>query len=177
MIGFSGTSFSIALNYNHFYNSSQSVTASDSSRFLLEYERLPSHCGCIINWLLRLTNSHSISLSTISLLSSRKLWPTVSRSVCLRIKHPPGAYAHISVTVIQWQVCSCGALSRTGGRVCHLQLLLSLVSAFSGPSPVGLLTGFYCLRFETSLFVASYDWQGYGRGIRPRLHTGVSFLV
>jgi hypothetical protein len=33
-------------------------------------------------------------------------------------------------------------------------------------------TIFYCLRFETSLFVASYDSQGYGGGIRPRLHTG-----
>jgi hypothetical protein len=28
-------------------------------------------------------------------------------------------------------------------------------------------------RFETSIFIASYDWQGYGWGIRPRLHTGV----
>jgi hypothetical protein len=27
---------------------------------------------------------------------------------------------------------------------------------------VGLVTIFYCLRFETSLFVASYDSQGYG---------------
>jgi hypothetical protein len=30
---------------------------------------------------------------------------------------------------------------------------------------------FYCLRFETSLFVASYNSQGHGGGIRPRLHT------
>jgi hypothetical protein len=29
-----------------------------------------------------------------------------------------------------------------------------------------------CLRFETSLFVASYDSQGHGGGIRLRLHTG-----
>jgi hypothetical protein len=34
----------------------------------------------------------------------------------------------------------------------------------------------YCLRFETSLFVASYDSQDYGGGIRPRLHTGVTYL-
>jgi hypothetical protein len=39
-------------------------------------------------------------------------------------------------------------------------------------SPVGIVNIFYCLRFETSLFVASYDSQGYGGGIRPRLHTG-----
>jgi hypothetical protein len=37
---------------------------------------------------------------------------------------------------------------------------------------VGLVTIFYCLRFETSPFVASYDSQGYGGGIRPRLRTG-----
>jgi hypothetical protein len=43
---------------------------------------------------------------------------------------------------------------------------------------MGLVTIIYCLRFETSLFVASYDSQGYGGGIRPRLHTGaVSFLL
>jgi hypothetical protein len=41
--------------------------------------------------------------------------------------------------------------------------------SFSGPSPLGLATVFYCLRFETSLFVASYDTQGHGGGIQPRL--------
>jgi hypothetical protein len=34
-----------------------------------------------------------------------------------------------------------------------------------------LATIFYCPSFETSLFVASYDSQGHGGGIRPRLHT------
>jgi hypothetical protein len=43
--------------------------------------------------------------------------------------------------------------------------------SFSGPSPVGLVAKFYCLKFETSLFVASYDSQGHGGGIQPRLHT------
>jgi hypothetical protein len=43
----------------------------------------------------------------------------------------------------------------------------SPAQSFSGPSPVGLVTIFYCLRFETSLFVTSYDSQGHGRGIRP----------
>jgi hypothetical protein len=41
-----------------------------------------------------------------------------------------------------------------------------------GPSLVELGTIFHCLRFESSLFVASYDLQGYGGGIRTRLHTG-----
>jgi hypothetical protein len=44
--------------------------------------------------------------------------------------------------------------------------------SFSGPSPLGLAIIFYCLRFKSSHFVASYDSQGHGGGIRPRLHTG-----
>jgi hypothetical protein len=48
------------------------------------------------------------------------------------------------------------------------------LSQFRNPSPVGLVTIVYCLRFETSLFVAFYDSQGYGGGIRPRLHTAHS---
>jgi hypothetical protein len=44
--------------------------------------------------------------------------------------------------------------------------------SFSGPSTLRLETIFHCVRFETSLFVASYDLQGHGGGIRPRLHTG-----
>jgi hypothetical protein len=49
--------------------------------------------------------------------------------------------------------------------------------SFSYPSPLGLATIFYCLRFETSLFVASYDSQGHGEGIPPRLHTEVKVKV
>jgi hypothetical protein len=51
------------------------------------------------------------------------------------------------------------------------------VQSFLGLRPFGLETIFYCLRFETSLFVASYDSQGHGEGIRPRLHTGMSLYV
>jgi hypothetical protein len=35
------------------------------------------------------------------------------------------------------------------GWICHLQLLPALASTFSGPSHIGLMTTFYCLRFET----------------------------
>jgi hypothetical protein len=71
------------------------------------------------------------------------------------------------------------------------------VQSFSGPSPAGLTTTFYCLRFETpptrkpgrrvyipqeqggpvipqalgSLFVASYDSQDYGGGTDPTENT------
>jgi hypothetical protein len=47
---------------------------------------------------------------------------------------------------------------------------------FSGSSPLGLATVFYSLRIQTSLFVASYDSQGHGGGIRPRLYTGLYWI-
>jgi hypothetical protein len=83
------------------------------------------------------------------------------------------------------------------GWVCLLQLLPA--QSFSGPSPAGHMTIFYHLRFETrptwksqvpvfishrnrlaqlypqalgSLFVASYNAQGYSGGVRPHIHTG-----
>jgi hypothetical protein len=39
-------------------------------------------------------------------------------------------------------------------------------------SPSRIRVPWDCLRFEVSLFVASYDSQGHGGGIPPRLHTG-----
>jgi hypothetical protein len=96
------------------------------------------------------------------------LRPTVSRPIYLGIRHPFAAYDLIFIIVTHLRVLLMwGSLSdeRTG--------LSFTISA--GPrqrSPVGLATIFYCLRFETSSFVASYDSQGHGGGIRTRLHTG-----
>jgi hypothetical protein len=62
-------------------------------------------------------------------------------------------------------------LWREDGSVFCICCWPSPAQYFSGPSPLDLVTKFYCLSFETSLFVASYDSQGHGGGIRPHLHT------
>jgi hypothetical protein len=108
-------------------------------------------------------DSLTTDLSNLSLDLSLVLRPTVSRPVYLGIKHPTGAYDQIFITVRQLRVCWFRALFLTRGRVC--------------PSPMGLVIIFYSLRFETFLFVASYDSQGYGGDIRPRLHTCPPFIT
>jgi hypothetical protein len=91
------------------------------------------------------------------------------------------------------------------GWVCCLQLLLALASAviFRSESR-GLMTTFCCLKFETpqtwrirfpylyppgtgwpsytpqalgSLFITSYNSQGYNGGIRPCIHMGSQWLT
>jgi hypothetical protein len=101
------------------------------------------------------------------------LWPTVSRPVCLWCQAP------IWGVRPDFYYCqdSCGFVDvglwlwREDGSAVYNCCWPSPAQSFSGPSPLGLVTIFYCLRFETSLIVASYDSQGYGGGIRPRLHT------
>jgi hypothetical protein len=81
----------------------------------------------------------------------------------LGTKHRYWADDQIFITVRQSRVSWFDALSLTRGRICRLQLLLAFAAqSFSGLSTVGLVIMYYCLRFETSHFVASYDSQSYG---------------
>jgi hypothetical protein len=67
------------------------------------------------------------------------------------------------------------APSPTRGRVCRLQLQLVLASTvIFGSESVRTRDHILLSQIRDFLFVASYDSQGHGGGIRPRLHTGVS---
>jgi hypothetical protein len=85
---------------------------------------------------------------------------------------PDFYYCQTVADLLMWGAFS---LWREDGSVVYNCSWPLPVQTFSGPTPMGLVTIICCLRFETSLFVASYDSQGYGGGIRPRLHTGDLF--
>jgi hypothetical protein len=101
------------------------------------------------------------------------LLPTVSRPVSLGIGPPIGTFDQILVALLLfvWQLrySAFNASSLTRKRVCSLQCNHSLVRAVTPNNytlPSHLRLG--------SLFVASYESQGYGGSILSRLHTSQS---
>jgi hypothetical protein len=95
---------------------------------------------------------------------------STSKSWC---RAPSGAHDQILLFDSYGLVFVGRPLWREEGSVFCICCWFSPAQSFSGPSPLDLATIFYCLSFATSLFVASYDSQGHGGGIPPRLHTGI----
>jgi hypothetical protein len=112
---------------------------------------------------LTLHTSHFTLPSCLRL--SLMLPPTVSRVVCLGIKHPSGAYEQIFITVRQSRVCWCGAHSLTRRWVCRLKLLLALARAVilgsesSGTRDHILLSQIRDFPFRRILRLAGLRWR------------------
>jgi hypothetical protein len=106
--------------------------------------------SCYINYAIQVGLKLNGTYQLLSL--SLTLRPTVSRPVCLGIKHPSGAYDQIFITCVTVTVLFLwGAFSDERSGLSFVCCWPLPAQSFSGPSPLGLQTIFYCLRFETSI--------------------------
>jgi hypothetical protein len=120
--------------------------------------------------------THKSSVSTGLIKSKSKWhcgWRSVSESVSLGVEPHLGPMSRYLFLSDSYVLVSVGRpLWREDVFVFFMCRWPLPAQLFSGPSPLRLATEFYCLRFEISLFVASYDSQGHDGGIRPRHNTG-----
>jgi hypothetical protein len=121
---------------------------------------MPGPTGCYSTYV-----SLSLSLSLV-------LLPTVSRLVCLGIKHPSWACGQVFITVRQLRVCWCGVFSLTRESVCHLQLPLAFDSAvILGSESLGirehiLLSQIQDFPFRRLLWLSGLRWSTHICGTR-----------
>jgi hypothetical protein len=128
---------------------------------------LPVFCNCQLSSIpssspSRLASQDSTLHSTSSLLTQVKvkvtLRLTVSQSVNLGVEPHLGLMTRYLLLFDSYGLVFCGApLWREDGSVFYICCWPLPAQSFLGPSPLVLATIFNCLRFETSLFVASYD--------------------
>jgi hypothetical protein len=132
--------------------------------FLLACRGLAPYSFSFYDWLL--SQSQSQSYFTTGCL------PPISSSWC---RVPWDLRSEFFSQLHTWGHSPYITSSLTRGWVCYSQLLLVLASAFIlGPESRGARDHILLSQIRDVLFVASYDSQGYGGGIRPRLHTGNS---
>jgi hypothetical protein len=151
MIGFIGAAITITLNYSHL----SQLTIGDCLRLV------PSQVWFFLVWVwvwvwvwVLYYDRRSVGQSV---LDKAPMWGS-----------RPNFYYCLTATGLFW----CGALSLTRGRVCPLQLLLGLASAvIFGCESRGTRDRILLSQIRGFPF-RRHDSQGYGGGIRPRLHTG-----
>jgi hypothetical protein len=99
---------------------------------------------------------------------------SVSKCWC---RAPSGAHDRIYIIVWQLGSCFCGASSLTWGRVCLLYSCWLLPAQSHWSESLGSRDHILLSQIWDFLFVASYDSQGDGGGVRPRLHTGLELFL
>jgi hypothetical protein len=105
-------------------------------------------------------------------------WQSVSQSVSLGVEPHLELMTRYLLLFDSYGLVFVGhPLWREDGSVFRICCWPVPAQSFWGQSPLGLATIFYCLKFETSLFVASYNSQGHDGGIRPCLHMGMSCYI
>jgi hypothetical protein len=104
------------------YTTCKSFLSTGFAKHIMAILRILHYNGSLVTWTV-------VSLTTAKFNPQSYVTPTASLPVCLKIKHPSGAYDRIFITIRQLRICWCGTLSLTRGRVCRLLVLLALASA------------------------------------------------